>query len=1313
MPFIEEENTTKGLPLPSLLTAPTTNDRDFFTETIPDAFNMENTIGSLLNMEDPIGEYDPTFSITNNIPLDREGYTDDYLLARNAEDFNRIDNKITDELEMKQSLHEDDYGWVAMLAAGIADPINLVPLGGVGYKAYKGGQIVKGALQLGTTGFAASSLTESLLYSTQLTRTGGEVALNIAAGTFLTGVLGGAIGAVKASKARGQTSSFDALTRGVEDDMNIGYGGSVGAAAVDELDEATLAAIRKSVDDDVVSGKVHGASKDEEVIQRIYNERLDRKGLRLNPGVRAALKLVGFQDPTIRLIQSKSLAARNTLSGLAENPLARAGDELGGAVEVPVQRLIANWQAPLYESLKQTDNLYTQYVKGFEKSHGSIVRIGLERVAGKHKDKMSFKQFREAVGKAMRNDDIDPIPEVQQLAQHWRKTVFNPLKDAAIKQGLLPEDVKVETAMSYLNRVYKKELIQGKMETPDGTGFVDVTTNWLRRRQDEANLRMGTFEDEAGALKTSARGTRQQIRDVETATSAGVTKAAREEIKKAIDAAIERAGAGSELDIKLPDITAKATAAANKAFSKKFRDELEDMVDLEVRAAISEIADEAVEVAVRDLGEDAPLVQTIRDDITSPLAKEGGEAGTIRSGTRATVDDATIKAIEEEAMIASQKAFERSAKAQAKRLEDLAKNPEAASAAAMAEIKAGVRTEVRNAAQKAARAASKELRKELQKDIKKLTERRKLQFKDEFESRMSAEELRDFAREISERVTGTGGARLPYDVNLADSINKRSVGSALGGPFKQRSFTIPDKDIAEFLESDIEILGRMLVRSMAPDIEIASKFGDVNMTKQLKEVTEDWYRIAKQDSIKLGKVDANGVRQPIDPANPKSRDWAKGLKRDREDLEAIRDRERGVYGLPDNPSHWAYKASTAIRHLNYVRLLGGMSLSAIPDAARPVMVHGVLRAFGDGFIPLITNMGQMSKVMEDIRSFGLATDMVMNSRAQRMAGIQDDIARESKFERGLGTISDTFGMVSLMAPWNTAAKQITGAVSHARMIKAMRNEAAGTISKKEIEYLRSSFIDKRSGKAILKQIDRHGSKEGGMEFSNALKWDDQEAYTIFQSGLGRDIERTIITPGQDIPLWASTPIGKVMFQFKSFAVAATQRMLLSGLQQSDIAAMNGLMLSIALGGLSYAAKEADAGREVANPLENPEKWILEGIDRSGATGWLFEAHNIIEKATRGHIGVGQFFGKQPMSRYASRNMFSAAFGPSAGTFAALLGTAGDIAAATIPNIDGETDEWNDKSTTSFRRLLPYQNLLIVRNGFDKIEESVNNVLGGN
>ena len=92
----------------------------------------------------------------------------------------------------------------------------------------------------------------------------------------------------------------------------------------------------------------------------------------------------------------------------------------------------------------------------------------------------------------------------------------------------------------------------------------------------------------------------------------------------------------------MPNIKDKATAAANKAFSKKFRDDLEEMVDLEVRASIEEIANEAVDVAVRNLDEDAPLIQTLREDVTNPLAKESSESG-IR-----TVDEALIKSIEED-----------------------------------------------------------------------------------------------------------------------------------------------------------------------------------------------------------------------------------------------------------------------------------------------------------------------------------------------------------------------------------------------------------------------------------------------------------------------------------------------------------------------------------------------------------------------------------------------------------------------------------------------------------------------------------------
>src|SRR5690606_10946717 len=70
--------------------------------------------------------------------------------------------------------------------------------------------------------------------------------------------------------------------------------------------------------------------------------------------------------------------------------------------------------------------------------------------------------FNEAVGRAMRRGDADANPMVAKAAASWRAAVFDPLKDQAIKAGLLPEDVSTTTALSYFTRVYKRPLIEAR-----------------------------------------------------------------------------------------------------------------------------------------------------------------------------------------------------------------------------------------------------------------------------------------------------------------------------------------------------------------------------------------------------------------------------------------------------------------------------------------------------------------------------------------------------------------------------------------------------------------------------------------------------------------------------------------------------------------------------------------------------------------------------------------------------------------------------------------------------------------------------------
>jgi hypothetical protein len=65
----------------------------------------------------------------------------------------------------------------------------------------------------------------------------------------------------------------------------------------------------------------------------------------------------------------------------------------------------------------------------------------------------------------------------------------------------------------------------------------------------------------------------------------------------------------------------------------------------------------------------------------------------------------------------------------------------------------------------------------------------------------------------------------------------------------------------------------------------------------------------------------------------------------------MRDRIRGVYGQVDPDNLWVRAGRTA-RDLNYLRFMGGVVASSIPDVARIVMAHGITKVFKAGLVLL-------------------------------------------------------------------------------------------------------------------------------------------------------------------------------------------------------------------------------------------------------------------------------------------------------------------------------------------------------------------------
>jgi hypothetical protein len=535
--------------------------------------------------------------------------------------------------------------------------------------------------------------------------------------------------------------------------------------------------------------------------------------------------------------------------------------------------------------------------------------------------------------------------------------------------------------------------------------------------------------------------------------------------------------------------------------------------------------------------------------------------------------------------------------------------------------------------------------------------------------RMSDAEVKSLVSDTIDTILGHADSRIPYDIV-----------SGPRGPLKERLLNIESRKIQDFLNTDIEEVLRAQIRTMSADVELARKFGSVDLAEQIRKINDE-------ANAKIAGETTEKGRQRLEASR----------KAAIRDLSGIRDRLRGQYALPSNPDSLVLRAGRVARGLNYLRLLGGMTVSAIPDMGKVVLEHGLTSTFRDGFIPMVKNFRAFRLAAQEVKDAGTALDMVLDNRAMAMADITDDFGRHSAFERGLTSLQTRFGVVSLMAPWNATLKQFTGLVTMTNMLRAAERVAAGKGTERDIRRLASSGIDEDLAQRITKQFATHGDNQDGILLAKAGDWSDQGAREAFRTAVVREVDRAIVSPGQDKPLWMSTELGKAVGQFKSFGVSSMQKTMLAGLQQRDAATLNGVLVTMALGAFTYWAKSAMAGRETS---VNPSQWAVEAFDKSGLSGWLMDANNIAEKATRGRVGFSAITGKQ-VSRYASRNTTGAFLGPTADAVSDIFQVSGSIFA-------GDTTQ---SDLHKVRQLIPANNLFYLRSLFDKVEAATGGGLG--
>lgn len=391
---------------------------------------------------------------------------------------------------------------------------------------------------------------------------------------------------------------------------------------------------------------------------------------------------------------------------------------------------------------------------------------------------------------------------------------------------------------------------------------------------------------------------------------------------------------------------------------------------------------------------------------------------------------------------------------------------------------------------------------------------------------------------------------------------------------------------------------------------------------------------------------------------------------------------------------------TTAKTINYATNLGQVSISSITDIGTIAAVHGMSKAFGATFAGLIRGMtrtlspqsssGKFSAdVVGELKNMGFVVERILQNRYKSLNDMTDQYTTDlgRKFNTGLSNIASKASLIN----YTYDALRCVGVTA------AQNRILSNKLTPKEITILASYGLDKQMVLRIQSQYKKYGSQKNGSFLLGIDQWDDKQASVMMQLGLQRMVDNTVLNPKYEVPNFFHTEIGGLMGQFKKWGIAATQRILVSGVQRRDSEVMQGMVALTGLGMFSAMIKDYIRNGEVKE--RSTDEWIRIGIDRSGVLGYLPDLYNYANELTLGAIGQG--FGLEDKDQYHSVEKTLKTLSPT-------ISLGSNIVKA-LPIF------WSDKKTSAqtyaLRSIMPLQNSLLLSKGFDFIENRFRDAYG--
>lgn len=406
--------------------------------------------------------------------------------------------------------------------------------------------------------------------------------------------------------------------------------------------------------------------------------------------------------------------------------------------------------------------------------------------------------------------------------------------------------------------------------------------------------------------------------------------------------------------------------------------------------------------------------------------------------------------------------------------------------------------------------------------------------------------------------------------------------------FRHRTLDIPNKLVADFIETNPVKVMRIYNQRVAGQYEFAKSFGG----RSLDDVLED----IDDEMLKAG----NSITE---------------INKIRKDFMHLHDRIVGR--VLREPNTWDQKTARVLRDLAQLNYLGSAGFATLPDFAKIVMEHelgdvvkGLFMLMRDNRVSLTNNEGRLA---------GEVVDLLKGDVHMRLV---EDITN-NPFDDGLmSKIRNGYYVMNGLTPMTHIMKTIDAVVRGHDLIdisiKMSKNEASAKDVMKMAQYNIDEAMARRIAQMPFEKTD------GGLYLPNSAKWGDAEAVQAFRSSMNSGILNTVLmgTPADKpnivdgivyIPINIAKRFGlkedaKVRgyariengllglpFQFYSYSFAAANKITAAFAQDQVKNRATAIVASLSLGYLAMELKNPDF---VMEKMSFSDK-LARSIDASG------------------------------------------------------------------------------------------------------------------